>query len=72
MADEHDRYNLSPNPDPQSNRVSRDVITHPQEQQIVLASPPKSLVEAVLGGVFRRCIPLGGREVASSTSGPPE
>ena len=45
MADEHVSQNSSKNPDPQVNQVSGDDITPSQEQQIVLASPPKSLVE---------------------------
>jgi hypothetical protein len=45
VADEHVRQNSSKNPDPQESRVSGDGITPSQEQQIVLASPPKSLVD---------------------------
>ena len=45
MADEHVSQNLAKNPDPQVNQVSGDDITPSQEQQIVLASPPKSLVD---------------------------
>ena len=45
MADEHVSQNFSKNPDPQVNQVSGDDITPSQEQQIVLASPPKSLVD---------------------------
>ena len=45
MADEHDRQNLSQNPDPQSKGVSGDGITLPQEQQTFLGRPPKSLVD---------------------------
>ena len=45
MADEHVSQNFAKNPDPQVNEVSGDDITPSQEQQIVLASPPKSLVE---------------------------
>jgi hypothetical protein len=45
MADEHVSQNFAKNPDPQVNQVSGDDITPSQEQQIVLASPPKSLVE---------------------------
>jgi len=45
MVDEHVSQNLAKNPDPQVNQVSGDDITPSQEQQIVLASPPKSLVE---------------------------
>jgi len=33
------------NLDPQENGVSRSDITPSQEQQVVLASPPKSLVD---------------------------
>ena len=45
MADEHLSQNFAKNPDPQVNEVSGDDITPSQEQQIVLASPPKSLVD---------------------------
>ena len=45
MADEHVSQNFAKNPDPQVNQVSGDDITPSQEQQIVLASPPKSLVD---------------------------
>jgi len=45
MADEHVSQNFAKNPDPQVNQVSGDDITTSQEQQIVLASPPKSLVD---------------------------
>ena len=45
MADEHVSQNFAKNPDPQVYQVSGDDITPSQEQQIVLASPPKSLVE---------------------------
>jgi hypothetical protein len=45
MADEIVSQNPSKNPDPQEKPVSGDDITHPQEQQIVLAKPPKSLLD---------------------------
>ena len=45
MADESVSQNFSENPDPQEKPVSGDDITPSQEQLIVLASPPKSLVE---------------------------
>ena len=45
MADEHVSQNFAKKPDPQVNQVSGDDITPSQEQQIVLASPPKSLVD---------------------------
>jgi hypothetical protein len=45
MADKNGSQNLSKNPDPQVNRVSGDDITPSQEQQMVLARPPKSLVD---------------------------
>ena len=45
MADESVSQYSSKIPDPQVNQVSGDDITPSQEQQIVLASPPKSLVE---------------------------
>jgi len=45
MADEHVSQNFAKNPDPQVNEVSGDDITPSQEQQIFLASPPKSLVD---------------------------
>jgi hypothetical protein len=45
MADESVNQNLSKNPDPQEKPVSGDDITVSQEQQIVLARPPKSLLD---------------------------
>ena len=45
MADESVSQNHSANPDPQEKRVSGDDITHLQEQQVILARPPKSLVD---------------------------
>ena len=45
MADEIVSQNPSKNPDPQEKPVSGDDITPPQEQQIVLAKPPKSLLD---------------------------
>ncbi len=45
MADEYVSRTLSENPDPQEKQVSGDDITPSQEQQIVLARPPKSLVD---------------------------
>ncbi len=45
MADESVSQNFSENPDPQEKRLSRDDITPSQEQQIVLAKPPKSLLD---------------------------
>lgn len=45
MADEKLSQNFSENPDPQEKPVSGNDITPSQEQQIVLASPPKSLVD---------------------------
>jgi hypothetical protein len=45
MADEHVSQNFAKNLDPQVNQVSGDDITPSQEQQIVLTSPPKSLVD---------------------------
>jgi hypothetical protein len=45
MADELVSQNSSKKPDPQVNQVSGDDITPSQEQQMVLARPPKSLVE---------------------------
>ena len=45
MADESVSQNYSENPDPQEKQVSGDHITPSQEWQIVLARPPKSLVE---------------------------
>lgn len=45
MADEHVSQNFAKNPDPQVNQVSGDDITPSQEQQIVLARPPKSLLD---------------------------
>lgn len=45
MADEYVSQNFAENPDPQVNQVSGDDITPSQEQQMVLARPPKSLVD---------------------------
>ena len=45
MADESVSQNSSKKPDPQVNQVSGDDITPSQEQQIVLASPPKGLLD---------------------------
>jgi len=45
MADKNISQNFSENPDPQEKRVSGDDITPSQEQQIVLAKPPKSLLD---------------------------
>ena len=45
MADESVNQNLSKNPDQQEKPVSGDDITVSQEQQIVLARPPKSLLD---------------------------
>jgi hypothetical protein len=45
MADEHVRQYSSKIPDPQEKPVSVDGITPSQEQQIVLARPPKSLLD---------------------------
>jgi hypothetical protein len=45
MADEHVSQNFANNPDPQVNQVSGDDITPSQEQQMVLARPPKSLLD---------------------------
>jgi hypothetical protein len=45
MADESGSQNFSKKPDPQEKQVSGDDITPSQEQQVILARPPKSLVE---------------------------
>jgi hypothetical protein len=45
MADKNGSQNFSENPDPQEKPVSGDDITLTQEQQVILARPPKSLVE---------------------------
>jgi len=45
MTDERGSQNFSKNPDPQEKLVSGDDITPFQEQQLVLARPPKSLVD---------------------------
>jgi len=45
MADETVSQNFFENPDPQEKSVSGDDITPTQEQQVILARPPKSLVE---------------------------
>jgi hypothetical protein len=45
MAGELVSRNLTENPDPQEKPVSGNDITHPQEQQVTLNKPPKSLVD---------------------------
>lgn len=45
MADKNGSQNFSENLDPQEKPVSGDDITPTQEQQVILARPPKSLVE---------------------------
>lgn len=45
MADEYVSRTFSENPDPQERPVSGDDITPSQEQQMVLARPPKSLLD---------------------------
>ena len=65
MIDGHDRQNLSPNPDPQEKPVSGDDITPFQEQQIVLPSPPKSLVDWLVR-VHLRLIALESESASSS------
>jgi hypothetical protein len=45
MADKNGSQNFSENLDPQEKPVSGDDITLTQEQQVILARPPKSLVE---------------------------
>jgi hypothetical protein len=45
MVDKNGSQNFSENPDPQEKPVSGDDITLTQEQQVILARPPKSLVE---------------------------
>ena len=45
MTDESVSQNFSENPDPQEKRVSENDITLSQEQEIVLARPPKSLLD---------------------------
>ncbi len=52
MADEHVSQNFSENPDPQEKPVSGDDITPSQEQQIVLAKPPKSLLDCWCGSIY--------------------
>ena len=45
MANEPISQNFLQNPDPQSEGVSGDVITHPQEQQTLPNRLPQSLIE---------------------------
>jgi hypothetical protein len=45
MADEDVSQTFSEKPDPQEKRVSGDDINPSQEQQVILARPPKSLVD---------------------------
>jgi hypothetical protein len=66
MADEHVSQNFAKNPDPQVNQVSGDDITPSQEQQIVLASPPKSLVDWLVR-VHLRLIALENEEANDSS-----
>ena len=66
MADESARQNFSENPDPQEKPVSGDDITPSQEQQIVLARPPKSLLDWLVR-VHLRLIALEN-EKANDTS----
>jgi hypothetical protein len=66
MADEHVSQNFAKNPDPQVNQVSGDDITPSQEQQIVLASPPKSLVDWLVR-VHLRLIALENEKVNDSS-----
>ena len=45
MANEPVSQNFPQNPDLQSEGVSGDVITHPQEQPCLPDKPPKSLLD---------------------------
>ena len=66
MADEHVSQDLPENPDPQEKPVSGDDITPSQEQQLVLASPPKSLVDWLVR-VHLRLIALENEKVNDSS-----
>ena len=66
MSNELVRQNFSKNHDPQVNQVSGDEITPSQEQQIVLASPPKSLVDWLVR-VHLRLIALENEKVNDSS-----
>ena len=66
MADESLSHNFSENPDPQEKPVSEDDITPSQEQVIVLARPPKSLLDWLVR-VHLRLIALEN-EKANDTS----
>ena len=45
MTNKHSGQNFSKNPDPQEKQVSRDDITHLQEQQSLPNRLPQSLAE---------------------------
>ena len=45
MTNKHSGQNFSENPDPQEKRLSRDVINHLQEQQILPDGLPMKLVD---------------------------
>jgi hypothetical protein len=66
MADKNGSQNYSENPDPQEKRVSRDDITPSQEQWIVLARPPKSLVDWLVR-VHLRLIALENEKAKDSS-----
>jgi hypothetical protein len=66
MADECGSQSLSENLDAQEKPVSGDDITPSQEQQIVLASPPKSLVDWLVR-VHLRLIALENEKANNSS-----
>ena len=66
MTDESVSQNFSENPDPQEKRVSENDITLSQEQEIVLARPPKSLLDWLVR-VHLRLMALEN-EIANDTS----
>ena len=66
MTNKHLGQNFSENPDPQENRLSRDDITHLQEQQSLPNRLPQSLVDW-LARINRRCLALN-QEKTNDTS----
>ncbi len=66
MAQTPVSHNPTQNPDPQEKPVSRDDITHPQEQQTLPDRLPKSLIEW-LARINRRYLALN-QEKTNDTS----
>ncbi len=66
MTNKHSGQNFSENPDPQEKRLSRDDITHLQEQQSLPNRPPQFLVDW-LARINRRSLALN-QEKTNDTS----